>query len=146
MSGSTQTPDAPSRDVLFERLQAEISRPPFHRLLGPIAENVDEKTGNVTVRLPYKSSFSYTPGAEYIHGGVISALIDLTAFAAVSIQTKKVVRTIDFRIDYLSPAQGKELVALGAVTKSGRSIGRVDVSVTAGDTVVATGRGTFIKI
>ena len=35
----------------FQRSQDEIDRPPFHHLLQPIAESVDEDTGEVVVRL-----------------------------------------------------------------------------------------------
>lgn len=74
----------------------------------------------------------------------MAALIDLTAHAAVAVQTGAVAPTIDLRVDYLRASPGVALRAVGRVLRLGASIARADVEVWAGpERLVAVGRGTF---
>lgn len=126
----------------FRRLTDELSDPPFHDFLGPIAVAANSD-GSVVVRLPFRPEFCGRRGTDFYHGGIIASLIDVTAHAAVSIVAGGMVPTVDLRIDYLRPARGIELVASARILAVGRTLGRADVEVTSEDGVVAVGRGVF---
>jgi uncharacterized protein (TIGR00369 family) len=128
----------------LQRLRHELRHPPFHGFLKPEAVSVDAEAGVVVVRLPFRPEFRRAEdGLEY-HGGVIAALIDLAAHAAIAVQIGRMVPTIDLRIDYLRAAPGVDLFATGRVLRLGKSIGRADVDISAeGTPLLAVGRGTF---
>jgi uncharacterized protein (TIGR00369 family) len=98
----------------------------------------------VVVRLPFNPILRRASDCDDIHGGVLAALIDIAAHAAVAVQIGRMAPTIDLRIDYLRPAPGTDLLATARTLRVGRAIARVDVEITAGSkAVVAVGRGTF---
>ena len=128
----------------LERLRHELRHPPFHGFLRPEAVSVDAADGTVVIRLPYRPEFRRAEDAPDYHGGVLAALIDLAAHAAVAVQTGRMAPTIDLRIDYLRSAPGVDLFATGRVLRLGRSIARADVDISAeGSPLLAVGRGTF---
>lgn len=124
----------------MERLRAEIARAPFHDFLRVEAVSADEA---VRVLLPFRPEFRRARDVEDYHGGILAALIDLTAHAAIAVRTGDMAPTIDLRIDYLRPTPGVALQAEGHVLRLGRSIARADVLVAAEGRTVAVGRGTF---
>ena len=137
-------PFAVANDAALARLRHELSHPPFHALLALDAVSVDAAAGEVVVRLPYSPTLRRANDSDDIHGGVLAALIDITAHAAVAVQTGRMAPTVDLRIDYLRPAPGVALFATGRTLRVGRAIARVDVEIRTGEsTVVAVGRGTF---
>lgn len=128
----------------LQRLRHELAHPPFHAFLAPEAVRVDGASGTVVIRLPYKPEFRRAGDSGDIHGGVLAALIDMAAHAAVSVEIGRMAPTIDLRIDYLRPAPGVDLYAKARTLRVGRMIGRADVEISAGDDVLlAVGRGTF---
>lgn len=137
------TPIDNAMNDAFERLQKEMQRPPFHSILVPEAHEVNMETGEVVIRLPFRPEFAMDPLTRNYHGGVISALIDVAGHAAVAVKIGRHAPTIDLRIDFLRPAPGVTLWARARVLRAGRAIARADIEVTAGDTIVAVGRGTF---
>lgn len=130
-------------DDRLDRLRAEMARAPFHAFLKPEATAVDAETGAVTVLLPFRPEFRRAYDVDDYHGGILAALIDLTAHAAVAVQSGDMAPTIDLRVDYLRPVPGVTLMAKGRVLRLGRSIARADVEVFAAEKLVAAGRGTF---
>lgn len=80
-----------------------------------------------------------------MHGGVVTALLDMTASQALrnSADDIKGVSTITMTTNFLEPASG-EIIAEGRVVKAGRSIGWVDATAkNAEGLVVATASCTF---
>ncbi len=139
MSAAATTPAGQG----LAQLRREMARAPYHAFLEPEALTADSATGLVTIGLKAKPEFRRAYDSEDWHGGVIAALIDITAHAAVAVVTGDVAPTIDLRIDYVSAASG-DLIATGTMIKAGRSIGRSDVAVRdAKNKIVALGRGTF---
>ena len=128
----------------LERLRHELRHPPFHGFLRPEAVSVDAFDGTVTIKLPFRPEFRRAEDASDYHGGVVAALIDLAAHAAVAVQIGRMAPTIDLRIDYLRAAPGVDLTATARVLRLGRSIARADVDISAdGTPLLAVGRGTF---
>ena len=57
------------------------------------------------------------------------------------------VPTINIRIDYLKPAAGDSLTAVGRVRRQGRSVAVVDIDISnEQDSLVAVGRGTYATV
>lgn len=128
----------------LERLKIEMARCPYHAFLKPEAVSADAATGAVVVRLAYRPEFRLAYDSELFHGGIVSALIDITGHAAVAVQTGRVSPTIDLRIDFLKAARGGALLASAKPLKVGRAIARADVEIRDEEgQLVAVGRGAF---
>lgn len=104
--------------------------------------------GTVTYFLTIKPEHLATPLAA--HGGLISAFMDgiigVAALSSVSME-KKVVSTIEFKINYLSPALlNDELVGIGKVIQKGNRIiiseGEIKCT-NRNDILIAKAIGTF---
>ncbi|MDO9279478.1 MAG: PaaI family thioesterase [Polaromonas sp.] len=147
MSTKTVRPDeaGDAHTVALERLRHELAHPPFHSLFSPQVISVDPESGVVVILLPYQLSFRRAPDVDDIHGGVIAAVIDMAAHAAIAVQIGRMAPTIDLRIDYLRPVPGVDLIITARTLRVGRSIGRADVEVNTGPgtALLAVGRGSF---
>lgn len=128
---------------LLERLKVEMARAPYHAFLEPDPVAVDEAAGEVRVLFRSKPEFRRAYDSEDWHGGVIAAMCDIAAHAAVAVRLGDFAPTIDLRVDFLAPARG-DLVAKGRLLRLGRSIGRADVEVAdSSGKLVAVGRAVF---
>jgi uncharacterized protein (TIGR00369 family) len=131
----------------MRRLREEMRGPPFHHFLEPEAIAANIESGTVVVRLGFRDIFARSATDSFFHGGIIAALIDIVAHAAVALKVGRMVPTIDLRIDFLHAAPGVDLYATGRVLRSGRTTAVADVDVRAGsDRIVATGRGVFSTV
>lgn len=129
--------------ALLERLKVEMARAPYHAFLQPDPVSVDETAGEVSVLFRAREEFRRAHDSDDWHGGVIAALCDIAAHAAVAVRLGDMAPTIDLRIDYLAPARG-DLLAKGKLLRLGRSIGRADVEITdPSGKLVAVGRAVF---
>jgi uncharacterized protein (TIGR00369 family) len=130
-------------DALLERLKVEMARAPYHAFLAPDPVSVDEAAGEVNVLFRAKPEFRRAYDSDDWHGGVLAAMCDIAAHAAVAVRLGDMAPTIDLRVDYLAPARG-DLVARGKLLRLGRSIGRADVEITdPNGKLVAVGRAVF---
>ena len=119
-----------------------FSHSPFMRFLG--LEIITAEKGRVEVRLPYREEFLRTDGSDWLHGGVVSALADITGDYAVITETAPGVPTIDMRVDYLRPARRGDLTALAKTVRVGRTVSVADVEIRDSmGTLVAVGRACY---
>jgi uncharacterized protein (TIGR00369 family) len=106
---------------------ARITGDGFADLLG--AQLVSREPDRVVVRMPYKESI----GGDRVHGGAISALVDIAATAAfwshpgVGVQARGA--TVGFTINFLNLARNVDLTAEAVVRRRGGQICTGDVSV-----------------
>lgn len=107
--------------------------------------------GKVTLKIPYSASVGQHTGA--FHGGVIGALSEaaMGACAATMIQPNQTVVGAEYKVNFLSLAQGETLIAEGEILKAGRSLSvcRATVLVSQADgssKVVAVAQGTMANI
>jgi uncharacterized protein (TIGR00369 family) len=130
------------------RLRENMARPPLHQaFLHPDVMAVDEATGVVTIRLPYRPEFRRFPEEGGYHGGIIAAFIDLAGHAAIYVQHMRIAPTIDLRVDYIRPAPGGDLFARSKMLRLGRSVARADVEVADSDgNLIAVGRGAYSTV
>jgi uncharacterized protein (TIGR00369 family) len=112
-----------------EIVRAVIVGAPYGQLLGVRPETIGPD--RVAVRLPFRSEL--TTVGDVVHGGAISALIDLTATAAVwagaDLTQNRRGATVAITVTYLAPAHGEDLVATARVIRRGRSLCVCDVEV-----------------
>jgi uncharacterized protein (TIGR00369 family) len=123
-----------------ELLTQFVPSSPFVRLLG--IELVDVGTDRAVVRLPFGEDLVTI--ADVVHGGALASLIDMAAVSAAwaddAEPTSMEGATVSLDVSYVAAARGKDLTAVGVVSKRGRTLVFVDVRVTEPDErLVATG-------
>jgi uncharacterized protein (TIGR00369 family) len=119
-----------------------VDHSPFMRFLG--LQVVRSEKGRVEIRLPFRDEFPRQDGSDWLHGGVVSALIDIVGDYAVVTEVGVGVPTIDLRVDYLRPARRGPLTATGQTVRVGRTVSVADVEVRdESATLVAVGRGVY---
>ena len=115
---------------------------PYMRFLGLVLEKA--AAGHVEIRLPFRDEFLRQDGSDWLHGGVVSALIDIAGDYAVATAVGAGVPTIDMRVDYLRPARRGDLAAVARTVRVGRTVSVADVEVRDGQgTLVAVGRAVY---
>jgi uncharacterized protein (TIGR00369 family) len=119
---------------------------PFNRYLGIELGRVEP--GFARLEVPFRPELIGDPVRPALHGGVLSALIDACAGAALWTRAEPTdrVSTIDLRVDYLRPGEQERIVAEAHVVRLGGRIGVVDVRVfhpSAPERTIATGKGVY---
>jgi uncharacterized protein (TIGR00369 family) len=84
----------------------------------------------------------------FIHGGVISTLMDNTGwYAAMSnLEDDQTAVTMEIKINYLKPASGKYLLATANVKRQGRTTSFVTIELHCEEKLVAYATGTYAII
>lgn len=122
---------------MVDLVRGAIVGAPLASLLG--VELVDVADDVVVVRLPFRSEV--TTIGDLVHGGAISALVDIAATGAAwtraDLTRSPRGTTIGFSLNFLQGAVGTDLVATARIIQRGRSVqvGEVDVRSAAGDAV-----------
>ena len=120
----------------------DFGHSPYMRFLGLTLEASSK--GLVEIRLPFREEFLRADDSDWLHGGVVSALIDIAGDYAVITEVGVGVPTIDMRVDYLRPARRGDLIAVARTLRVGRTVSVADVEVRdALGTVVAVGRAVY---
>lgn len=137
---TTTTPPQTGPDVLAQF----IPQSPFVAKLGIVAERLDGV--EIRLRMPWDES-NVTVG-DMVHGGAIAALADVAVMAAAWAQTEmpESLRgvTTSMSMQFLAPARGTDLVALGRVLRRGRTLVNCEVDVvTPGGDAVAKAIATY---
>ncbi|EJN06631.1 PaaI family thioesterase [Herbaspirillum sp. YR522] len=124
-----------------EEVQARLLRGPYHQWLGIEVQQVGP--GSIDLSARFREEWVVNPEGGYIHGGILAALVDLSADWALVATTGRGVPTIDVRVDYHRPARGN-LRAEGRVVKTGRQFSVAEAKVfDAEGQLVASGRGVY---
>lgn len=123
--------------------QEVLARQPFSQHLG--AELVDLERGRAVIALAVRAEFLQQHG--FVHGGIVSYLIDnAITFAGGSVLGEMVV-TVEFKVNYVRPARGQRLIATAVVEDSGSRLAvcRCEVVATDGEkqSRCAVGQGTI---
>lgn len=81
----------------------------------------------------------------FIHGGVISTLMDNTGWYAAmsSLDDNYTAVTMEIKINYLKPAKGDYLIAKAKVKRQGRTTSFVTIELMSEDKLVAYATGTY---
>ena len=136
-----------AQDPDFEaRVRGSFARQGVMRLIG--AELTRVEPGVATIELGYRPELTQQHG--FFHAGMTSTIADSAAgYAAYSLfPADSSVLTVEFKINFVAPADGERLVATGRVKKPGRTLTICEFEVVAlkngKPTVCALGLETLI--
>lgn len=122
-------------------IQARLLKGPYHQWLGLQVTSVAE--GAIELTAKWREEWVVNVEGGYTHGGILAAVVDLTADWALVSSTGKGVPTIDLRVDYHRAAKG-DLRATGKVIKFGKQFSVAEAQVfDEGGNLVASGRGVY---
>ena len=128
------------------RVRESFEQQQAMRLIGATLRIV--KSGTVEIVLPFRDDLTQQHG--FVHGGIITTIADSACgYAAFTLMPKgREVLSVEFKVNLLRPAQGKEFIAAAQVLKSGKTLMVVKCDVFADvsneSNMVATMLGTMI--
>jgi uncharacterized protein (TIGR00369 family) len=147
------TPDAQAMEAKLRQVFEE--NVPFNRVLGLKVESSDPDAAKL--RFDMRPELIGNPRRQILHGGVISAVLDVAAGFAIYLAVNKArivsaevdrfpsIGTIDMRVDYLRPGQGKFFIATGRVVRLGNrvAVAHTELANDAGE-LIATGGAAYM--
>jgi len=140
----------------YHKLVAKIiaENVPFNRVLGVEIESSDP--AKPQLRFAMRPDLIGNSRRGILHGGVISAVLDVTAGFAIMLALHKEappggklefpnIGTVDLRVDYLRPGRGKHFVSTGRVVRLGNRIAvtHMELHNDEGE-LIATGGAAFV--
>ncbi|EIF33202.1 hypothetical protein BCh11DRAFT_00967 [Burkholderia sp. Ch1-1] len=133
---------ADNQQLTAEQVQAMLTRGPYHQWLGLRVLEVGEDS--IEIAATWREEWVVNPERRYTHGGILAALIDLTADWALVSKTGRGVPTIDLRVDYHRAAMPGDLIARGKVVKFGSAISVAEAHIyDQSGALLASGRGVY---
>ena len=127
---------------------------PFNRVIGLKVESIDPD--DAKLRFDMKPELIGNPRRQILHGGVISAVLDVAAGFAIHLAAAKnhgeaaeghfpSIGTIDLRVDYLRPGRGNFFIATGRVVRLGNrvAVAHMDLVNDTGE-LIATGGAAYM--
>lgn len=124
-------------------IQARLLRSPYHQWLGLKVLSVGD--GEIVLQATWREEWSVNPDSPYTHGGILAALIDLTADWALVSHTGRGVPTVDLRVDYHRPAIQGDLTIRGKVVKAGKQLSVAEARIEDSQgALLASGRGVYL--
>jgi uncharacterized protein (TIGR00369 family) len=127
---------------------------PFNRVLGLEVESADPAAPKL--RFAMRPELIGNTRRGILHGGVISAVLDVTAGFAIMLALHKEahagdkvefpnIGTIDLRVDYLRPGRGEFFVATGRVVRLGNRIAVTHMEMVNDEgELIATGGAAYV--
>ena len=125
MKHSAEAMEARLRQVFEEHV-------PFNRVIGLKVESVDPDAPKL--RFDMKPELIGNPRRQILHGGVISAVLDVAAGFAIHLAVARQkaeepgegafpsIGTINLHVDYLRPGRGAHFIATGRVVRLGNRV------------------------
>lgn len=109
------------QDSAFEaRVRGSYAR---QRVMQAIGASLTRVTpGEVEIVLPFRQDLTQQHG--FLHAGIVSTIADSACgYAAYSLMpADAAVLTVEYKVNFLSPAQGDRMIARARVTKPGRTV------------------------
>ena len=121
------------RDPDFEaRVRESFGSLTFMRTIG--AQLLSVAPGEVEIELPFRSDLTQHHG--FLAAAALTAIVDVACgYAAMTLMAPGAsVVTVEYKVNFLSPAQGERMLARGRVLRPGRT-----VTVCAGDVLAVIG-------
>jgi len=127
---------------------------PFNKVLGLEVESADPVAPQL--RFAMRPELIGNTRRGILHGGVISAVLDVTAGFALMLALGKHsapgeklefpnIGTIDLRVDYLRPGRGKHFIATGRVVRLGNRIAVTHMELVNDEgELIATGGAAYV--
>ena len=136
-------------DPGFEaRVRGSFARQALMTTVG--ARLTDVAPGRVEIQLPFREDLVQQHG--FLHGGIVTCIADSACgYAALTMTPADVeVLTVEFKVNFLSPAKGGLFIARGRVTRAGRTLTVCSADVSTSDQgaekLVATMLATLMAV
>jgi uncharacterized protein (TIGR00369 family) len=112
--------DTPRDPDYEQRVRASFARQAVMATLGATLARV--VPGEVVVELPFRAELTQQHG--FLHAGIITSVMDSACgYAALSLMERgAAVLSVEFKVNLLAPARGKQFRAIGRVVRSGRIV------------------------
>jgi uncharacterized protein (TIGR00369 family) len=108
-------------DIEFEsRVRSSFS---LQKLMMTIdAKMTKVAPGEVHIEMPFDSELTQQNG--YLHAGIITSIVDSACgYAAYTLMPAGAgVLTVEYKVNFLSPARGERFIGIGRVVKPGRTL------------------------
>ncbi|MBN8485104.1 hotdog fold thioesterase [Novosphingobium arvoryzae] len=130
-------------DEKLQSLREMLLIAPFHRWLGLdiVALTADE----LILEMPWRDEIVSNPMIGSAHGGILSALIDLTGLYTINALGGSARATADMRVDFHRPATSGPLRAIGKVVKLGKQLSVAETRIEDVEgKLIASGRGAYV--
>ena len=125
----------------------------FNKLLGLKVESFDADAPKL--RFDMRPELVGNPTRQILHGGVISATLDVAGGFAIMLALAAEMTgiptsfpnmgTIDLRVDYLRPGRGKHFIATARIVRKGKRIAVVHMELHNDEgELIATGGGAYV--
>lgn len=125
-----------------QRVRASFERQGIMATLGATLRTVEP--GLVEIEVPFRRELGQQHG--FFHAGVLGAVADSAGgYAAFSLMPAgSNVLTVEYKLDFLTPADGERIVARGKVVRAGRTVTvcQLEVEVVKGGAMMVCAVGT----
>ena len=103
-----------------QRIKDSFARQAAMATIGASITSVEH--GAVTIELPFRPDLTQQHG--FFHAGVVTMIVDTACgYAALTqMPASAAVLTVEYKVNFLSPATGEKLIARGRVLKPGRTL------------------------
>ena len=126
----------------IDRIQQLITRGPFNQWLNFTVVKAD--AAGLEVRAAWREEWVVNPDGRYTQGGILAAIVDVSADYAIAAELGRPVPTIDLRVDYHKAAMPGDLTAKARVVRIGSQYSTAEAYVYDQEgALVASGRGTY---
>jgi uncharacterized protein (TIGR00369 family) len=107
-------------EQLESRVREDFNRQQLMKTIG--AELLTVLPGEVHLQLAFRPDLTQQHG--FLHAGIITSIIDTACgYAAFSLLPAGTgVLTVEYKVNFLSPASGERFVAIGKVRRAGRTL------------------------
>ena|SRR5579885_2254837 len=128
--------------LTVEKVQAMITRGPYHQWLGLKVTALHDD--GIELTATWREEWVVNPERRYTHGGVLAALVDLTADWAMVSKLGRPAPTVDLRVDYHNAAMPGDLTCRGKIVRLGSQFSTSEAQILdGGGKLLASGRGTY---
>lgn len=104
----------------YKRIHESFNQQGLMKTLGAILDSVER--GKVIISVPFRESLTQQHG--YFHAGVMTSIADVACgYAALTTAAEEQeVLSVEFKINFLKPAKGNRLIAVGQVIQAGKTL------------------------
>ena len=128
----------------LEKLQERLTANKFNDWMGLSIIKLDEES--IEISMKWREEMISNPKARWTHGGILGALVDVTADFMIAAKLGAPAPTVDLRTDYHRAATPGDLKALGRIIRIGRTFPRRRQRCWIRRKLIASGRGVYYTV
>ena len=129
----------------LEKLQERLTANKFNDWMGLSITKLDEES--IEISMKWREEMISNPKARWTHGGILGALVDVTADFMIAAKLGAPAPTVDLRTDYHRAATPGDLKAVGRIIRIGRTFSTAEAEVRdSEEKLIASGRGVYYTV